>query len=1292
MQANEALVAPYHASQVPYARNVLVFAPHPDDEVFGCGGAMALHARDGSTVHVVLLTSGTYGEAIEGYGVARENESARAARILGVATPRPWRLADRTLEYGEDLVDRMVSVIGETLADVVYAPSLWELHPDHRATALSAMEAVRRSGRKLELMFYEVSSPLRPNCLIDLGPVDGVKQAAMQQFLSQEAKLPYASFVNALNRFRALTLYPAAESAEAFERYSAEDLASGSSHRLASELVRMRSKGIAGSPADLPMVSVIIRTIGRATLSDALRSVAAQTYHHLDVVIVDASGTLEVAKLKLVAQERVRIVSSDVPLRRAAAANLGLRTAEGEYFLFLDDDDWLYPDHIAKLVRTVLASPSARAAHTAVECVDEQGVPLSEVFDLPYTRSELQFGNFMPIHAVLFHRSLVKAGIAFDESFDLYEDWDFWLQVERLTPYAFVPGVSAAYRIHAGAGAGMTVDRELAREATQRLYNKWGVFQSAQTFDALITRALQLRKMQRFVDARSDELCRLTSELEIQQRAALQAQRETSQAARDADHFRKAHEEAVRARDILNEHLVRVVANNDRLAGQQEALLTQLQLLRDQNSLQTEEVRRYAAEAAKLSKELPLSRDHSSNLQQLLDTATRELEAVLGSTSWQLTRPLRRVGRELNRIKLAARAYRAARRGGVSGIQLASRIWAVFRSEGYAGVRMRAHRLMLRNDGPGEAALPVSENGEPTVTHDYTQWVREFDTAKPSDVNMMLERAGRLAEGPVVSIVMPVHNPQLEDLRRAIASVQGQYYPQWQLCICDDASTSEEIWPFISQIAATDSRIHLARHAVNAHISSASNTALEMATGELVAFLDQDDELRPHALLMVVEAFKAQPTAQLLYSDEDKLSTTGVRFDPYFKPDFNLGLLRSHNYMCHLAVYRRSLLIELGGLRMGFEGAQDYDLVLRAVDRVGSVGIIHVPRVLYHWRVSVGSTAAGHDNKSYAFDAGRRALAEHLERRSLAGDVLEAPEARGMYRIRWHRPNPAPLVSIVIPTRNGTELVRQCLDSLKLTAYPTYEVILIDNGSDDAAALALLAEREAAGQIRILRDDSPFNFSALNNRAIRKMARGEFVLLMNNDIEITHAEWLDEMVGAAMEPGVGCVGARLWYPNDRLQHGGVILVCGVAGHAHKYLQKGEHGYMGRAVLAQDFVAVTGACLLVRRAIFDEVGGLDEKLEVAFNDVDFCLRVYEAGYRNHWTPYAELVHHESLTRGYEDTPEKQRRFKREIDILQARWSHLLGHDPFYSPNLTNDAEDFSFAWPPRHSSYSSVFIT
>lgn len=1289
MHISEAEIIPYQATPVPPARCVLVFAPHPDDEVFGCGGSLALHVRAGHPVHVVLLTDGGHQEeshdgSSSRYAATRLQESQQAAQLLGLQPPRCWNLADRQVQYNEALVQRMLDVIAELQADVVYAPSPWELHPDHRATCLAALEAARRLGQGLTLCLYEVSAPLRPNRLVDLSEVWPVKQTAMQTFASQEAKLPYASFIGALNRYRAMTLHPAAEHAEAFECVDAADLHAGRRLLIESQRDLLLERGVVAVPQDMPLVSVIVRTMGRATLAQALQSIALQTWSHLEVVLVDAAGS----GLPDAGMEQMRLpirrVTKGRQLPRAEAANAGLQAAGGEYLIFLDDDDWLYPDHIAKLALAARRMPAFRALHTAVECVDEVGRPLGEVFDFPYAADELRYGNFLPIHSVLFHRSLLQQGCAFDRAFDLYEDWDFWLQVEQRTPFGFVPGVSAAYRIQAGSGEGVRTDDRRSNAATAQLYAKWQVLQTVQTFHELIGRAVNRRALLRQLGQAGREQQRLARELDAQQQRALSAQQEADRARQDAHALRQAHDDACAGRDQTLEHARQLqLAHEQALQDGQRAWQ---QVAASQTELARENVARDRAErlAEALQQELQLARNHAANVQAALDVtgqalheARHETASLMASRSWRWSRPLRLGGRGLRAVRSVLAAVRSARARGNGWGYLASRTQQVYRREGLAGLRQRVRRTLQPQAAP--AAAPAAETDRPP--RDYQAWVAAHDTLDASALRILSEQQQALARQPLVSIIMPVYDPQDEDLLRAIASVRAQIYPHWELCICDDASPDERTREVLRQQAAEDERIHLAFHERNQHISAASNTAIGLAQGDWIAFLDQDDELRPHALLSVAQALEQQPQARILYSDEDKISAQGQRFDPYFKPDFNLGLLRSHNYMCHFAVYQRELLHTLGGLRKGFEGAQDYDLALRAVDSVERHAVIHIPRVLYHWRTAPGSTAAGHGNKSYAFKAGQRALREHLSRRGVAGDIAEAPEAPGMYRVLWERPTPAPLVSIVIPTRNGHAILRQCLDSLRQTAYPNYEVIVVDNGSDEPATLELLAERSCEGQIRVQRDDSPFNFSALNNRAVHEAARGEFVLLMNNDIEITHPEWLDEMVGPAMEPGTGCVGARLWYPDGRLQHAGVVMVCGVAGHAHKLLPRGEHGYMGRAVLAQDFLAVTAACLLVRRSIYDEVGGLDETLAVAFNDVDFCLKVHQAGYRNHWTPHAQLIHHESVTRGYEDTPEKQMRFKGEIDKLQSRWSALIARDPCYSPNLTAHAEDFSLAWPP-----------
>jgi len=529
---------------------------------------------------------------------------------------------------------------------------------------------------------------------------------------------------------------------------------------------------------------------------------------------------------------------------------------------------------------------------------------------------------------------------------------------------------------------------------------------------------------------------------------------------------------------------------------------------------------------------------------------------------------------------------------------------------------------------------------------------------------------------------MPAYNTDAEVLEAAIKSVQAQVYPHWELCVADDASTQPRVREVLERHRQEDPRIKVVYREKNGHISAASNSALELATGRFVALLDHDDELHPLALHYVAKAIVTHPDCELVYTDEDKIGPDGRRQDPYFKCELNYELLLAHNMVSHLGCYRTERVRAIGGFRVGYEGSQDYDLVLRFLEGLDRGKVIHIPRPLYHWRMVEGSTSASTEEKPYAQTAARRAIAEHLARVGLHGEVLSAPEAPAMNRVRFAVPQPAPSVTIVIPTRDRADLLGMCLDSIhSRTTYPNVAIVVVDNGSVEPDTLALFDRAREKG-VTVLRDDSEFNFSALNNRAVRTVAT-DFVCLLNNDIEILTPDWLEEMVGMASRPGVGAVGARLWYPDMTIQHAGVIGgLGGVAGHPFKGHAKGDPGYFGRAVLHQELSAVTAACLLVRRAIYEQVGGLDETLQVAFNDIDFCLRVREAGYRNVWTPYAEMIHHESATRGYETTPEKHARFVREIAFMHERWGGVLDADPAYSPNLDLSIDGFGLAWPPR----------
>ncbi|MCV6639021.1 glycosyltransferase [Candidatus Albibeggiatoa sp. nov. NOAA] len=575
---------------------------------------------------------------------------------------------------------------------------------------------------------------------------------------------------------------------------------------------------------------------------------------------------------------------------------------------------------------------------------------------------------------------------------------------------------------------------------------------------------------------------------------------------------------------------------------------------------------------------------------------------------------------------------------------------------------------------------------------DYHKWLRLYDPLDRKTLQNMKKRVETWQNPPLISILMPTYNTKEKWLKAAIQSVQKQVYGNWELCIADDASTDENTKRLLKQYQQQDERIKVVFREQNGHISAASNSALELVTGDYVALLDHDDELAPHALYWVVEELLAYPDAQMIYSDEDKIDEKNHRFGAYFKSDWNPDLFLSHNLVTHLAVYKTELLQQIGGFTEGLEGAQDYDLAIRAAEQLESEQIRHIPRILYHWRIHEESTSGNPDAKPYAVVAAENAIRAFLKRQSIAANVNESEIMSGMIRVQYPLPAILPLVSIIIPTYNQVQLLRQCIQSItRKTDYANYEIIVVDNRSDDAATLAYFEELEQKNIAKVIKYDQPFNYAAINNFAV-KQAEGELVALLNNDIEVISRSWLSEMVSHAMREDIGAVGARLWYPHQTLQHAGVLLgVAGLAEHAHKNVSRGQSGYFGRAQIIQNFSAVTAACLVVCKEKFVAVGGLDaDHLAVAFNDIDLCLKLTSKGWRSLWTPYADLYHHESASRGYEDTPEKVARLQREDAYMREKWGDWIANDPAYSPNLNHKTGDFSLAFPPHNLSDKPMF--
>jgi glycosyltransferase involved in cell wall biosynthesis len=579
--------------------------------------------------------------------------------------------------------------------------------------------------------------------------------------------------------------------------------------------------------------------------------------------------------------------------------------------------------------------------------------------------------------------------------------------------------------------------------------------------------------------------------------------------------------------------------------------------------------------------------------------------------------------------------------------------------------------------------LPVQSPGTAPwgdSVENYKRWLElceqyGFEAAKDTAREM-----ASLTYQPLISILMPVRNTPERFLRKAIDSVLNQSYGSWQLCIADDASTVPHVKNVLLDYAQLDSRISIVFRERNGHISLASNSALELARGEFSAVLDHDDELTPDALSSVIRELNGHPDANLVYSDYDEIDRDGLRRSTCFKPGWNPDLLLSQNYICHLAVYRTDLLRKLEGFRPGFEGSQDWDLSLRVSEASQSGQIRHIPKILYHWRRHEHSASSNLSSTHYAVIAAEKAITEHLARKQRKAKVMETPFT-GWFRVRYEIENP-PKVSIIICTRDRIDLLRPCIKSiLGKTSYQSYEILIVDNNSREPDSRAFFDEYRNHPRVRVIEDDREFNYSALNNRAVSH-ATGSVLCFLNNDTVVISSEWLEELVSHAVREEIGAVGAKLLFPDGRIQHAGIVLgVGGFAGHVFAGLPEDAAGHMGRAQLIQNYTAVTGACMAMRKSLFLDAGGFNEsELKISFNDIDLCLRLHAAGYRNLWTPYALLYHHAGASRGEDITPGQKELALREANYFHTRWKDLIYDDPAYNPNLSLSIADGGMALP------------
>lgn len=553
------------------------------------------------------------------------------------------------------------------------------------------------------------------------------------------------------------------------------------------------------------------------------------------------------------------------------------------------------------------------------------------------------------------------------------------------------------------------------------------------------------------------------------------------------------------------------------------------------------------------------------------------------------------------------------------------------------------------------------------INCNYEDWIKNNE---PNDKQLEEQKNNLFSMMPLISIVIPLYNPNISYFKELLDSILDQTYSNFELCLADGSTYPNEI---ILEMIKNDNRIKYKFLKQNMGISANTNAALKLATGDFIALVDHDDILPKFALFEIVKTINKHPNVDFIYSDEDIIKEDNIRCNPHFKPDFSPDTLRSYNYICHLTVIKRSLLNVIGDFRKEFDGAQDYDFILRATEKAKL--IVHIPKILYHWRSHQNSTAGNNDSKDYVHEAGRQAILDQLRRLDIKGKVLYN-DVNNRFKVEYNIIN-QPKISILIPNKDNISDLKKCINSIRKSTYQNYEIIVIENNSILDKTFKYYQDLEQDVKVKIIKyDENGFNYSKINNIGAQ-YANGDYLLLLNNDIEVITPNWLQEMLGICQRPEVGIVGAKLLYSDNTVQHAGVVLgIGGVAGHIHKNISDNDDGYFSRANIINNFTAVTAACMMVKTDVYKNVNGLDENFKVAFNDIDFCMKVRKMGLLVVYTPYAKLYHFESKSRGLEDTKEKKARFASEIELFRDKWyNEINSKDPYFNINLRLDSEKF-----------------
>lgn len=1047
-----------------------------------------------------------------------------------------------------------------------------------------------------------------------------------------------------------------------------------------------KAADLPNNPTAISDVSVVITCYNDGQyLKEALYSVRRSLLEVPVMIVNDGStdeGTLTV--LEELREAGVNVLDQEnkgLP----AARNVGFDAVTTEYVLPLDADNRIDPSYLQLAVDALNATPEAAFAYADRRTFG--GTPklkrVGEVSDLA-----MLVGNHIDACAVIRKSAWEEVGKYCESLRDGYEDWDLWLSFQKRYSRVHLPFPLFDYREREGSLLGKMDDPELRRRTVQAITKRHAEAYEEHAKDivadlhAIQAHGRALRSAQ--AERHAEELRDLQMQVAAG-RADLEAiQQQLAEAEASYSELQKSHKASkVQLESLQQEHVAlqrheaEVVKKHGVLLKRHEELEQQQEKATAHNEELSAEAFRLVQEMEKSAKELERQRHYALGLSEQVKHLGLRLKEMEGTRLWRFRVQYHKMRNMLRSASgRTSKGFRWLRKLvfflSRKGRNLLRKVFARIFKALYLLFEVQSVRIVVQGE-------TVEQGPDMAVAHQdpYYTWMAR-NMPRESDLSEYAERIPEFKLQPKFSIVMPVYNPPIEFFKQAIRSVQDQIYDNWELCLADDLSSDPAVRQTIEELMLEDERIKCVFRTENGHISAASNSALELVSGEFVVLMDHDDLITKDALYQNLKLLNKQPKLDLIYSDEDKVDEQQHFSEPHFKPQWCPDHLLSRNYFGHLVVLRSSIMKEIGGFREGFEGSQDYDLMLRFTERTERIA--HIPKVLYRWRIHSGSAAQSEEVKPYAYDAAKRALTEALERRGEPAKVDFLPGFRG-YDIRFEMKSP-PKVSIVIPTKDKEEVLRVCLTSIfEKTEYPDFEVCVVSNNSSEDQTFNLLKHYEKVEDQRFkwfeLNDD--FNFSALMNAAVAK-TDGAHVLFLNNDTEVIHADWITAMVEQSQRASIGAVGAKLLYPNDTIQHAGVLIgLGGAAGHTFVGYHKDGPGYFNYINTINNYSAVTAACMMVERNKLEAVGGFDEALAVEYNDVDLCLRLRESGLNNIYLPHVSMYHHESLSRGHPHlTKESYERHIREIGIFQSRWKEYIDDDPCYNPNLSRGVHDFQFA--------------